>query len=157
MNFLRSLAVALLAGVFLASTTRAQCVAIGPGCAVSGMNLACGAPRIGTNWVIGEQNAGACGGSVATSVPILTVFGTCQVPGIALNPPLACIRCGGCELNVLPIDFMLQWTWPPRTTIVPIPNNRFLVGYQFCIQNACLDPINFCFCVSGAWQVTIQA
>lgn len=128
---------------------------VGPGCAASGMNLVCGSPQVGTNWLIGEQNASACGGTPTNPVPILTVFGMCVVPGLVLNPPVTCSSCGGCQLNVLPIDVVLQWTWPPRTTMVPIPNNARLIGAQFCIQNACVDPVNFCLCLSGASQVTI--
>lgn len=155
MRYLRVLSAALLVSVFLVSATTAQCVPIGPRCTASGMALVCGNPQIGTNWFVGETNAGACGGTGTNPVPMLTVFGTCQVPGAVLNPPLTCAACGGCELNVLPIDFMLQWTWPPRTAIVPIPNNVRLIGAQFCIQNACIDPINLCICLSGAAQVTI--
>lgn len=155
MRTFRALLLACLTGSFLAATAPAQCVPIGPGCAVSGMNLFCGTPQIGTNWSIAEQNATACGGSSSNPVPILTVFGSCLVPGFVVMPPLACAACGGCDLNVLPIDFVLQWTWPPRSTSVPIPMSPRLVGVQFCIQNACVDPTSLCICLSGAAQATI--
>ena len=48
--------------------------------------------------------------------------------------PLMCNRCSGCVLHVVPIDVMLQWTWP-RTLTIPIPNNRHLVGAFSCVQN----------------------
>ncbi|HLU37879.1 MAG TPA: hypothetical protein VK081_00745 [Planctomycetota bacterium] len=141
---------------FFSARAEAQCTPIGPGCSTSGMNLACGAPRIGMNWSIGEQSATVCGGSAVTPAPILTVLGMCSVPGLPFHPPLACTECGGCELNVFPIDFMLQWSWPPRTIHFPIPNNPWLVGASLCLQNACLDTTRFCFCLSGAAQVVIQ-
>jgi len=154
MRFLSCFLSALLAGA-LASSARAQCVAVGPGCAASGMNLFCGTPQVGTTWTIAEQNAAACGGSSTNPVPILTVLGSCLVPGFVLNPPLTCPNCAGCELNVLPIDLVLQWTWPPRSTSIPIPNNPRLIGAQFCVQNACVDVITGCICLSGAGQATI--
>jgi hypothetical protein len=138
------------------AATHAQCTAVGPGCRSSGMNLACGNPRVGTNWIIGEQSAVSCGGSVTNPVPMLTLFGSCFVPGLPLDPPLMCAACGGCELNVLPIDFMVQWSWPPRTLTIPLPANPRLIGFQFCIQNACFDIRTACFCMSGAWQVTLM-
>jgi hypothetical protein len=154
----RSVLVPLAAALMLAllaTPAAAQCVAVGPGCAASNMNLVCGTPQVGTNWTFGEQNATACGGSFTNPTPMLTVFGTCTVPGFPINPPLACASCGGCELNVLPIDFVLQWSWPPRTVSLPIPNSPRLVGAQFCLQNACVDLTNFCICLSGAHQATI--
>lgn len=89
-------------------------------------------------------------------IPMLTALGSCFAPGIPLNPPLMCGNCTGCLLHVIPIDVVLQWTWPPRTFTVPIPSNRHLVGATFCIQNFCVNATTLCLCASGAAQVQIM-
>ncbi len=138
------------------NSASAQCTPQGNPCLSSGMNLLCGSsPRIGTNWTVSEQSGASCGGSTTNPIPMYTVFGTCYDAGIPLNPPLMCNNCGGCLLHVVPIDVMLQWTWPPRTLTIPIPNNRHLVGALFCIQNFCINSASLCACASGAVQVII--
>lgn len=148
------LAVAFLFAALVTPLT-AQCTPLGTPCASSGMNLVCGSPQVGTNWVMGEQNGAACGGSISNPIPMFTALGSCFDLGIPLNPPLVCNHCTGCLLHVIPIDVVLQWSWPPRTVTVPIPNNRYLIGAMFCIQNFCVDTTSLCICASGAAQVVI--
>lgn len=144
--------------VSLTSVVSAQCTPQGNPCTAGGMNLVCSStPRVGTNWMIGEQSGVSCGGSSTNPIPMFTALGSCFDLGIPLNPPLMCSNCTGCLLHVVPIDVVLQWSWPPRTVSIPIPNNRFLIGATFCIQNFCVNATTLCACASGAVQVVIMS
>ena len=135
----------------------AQCVPVGSGCPASGMDLTCSAPpTIGTTWNIGERNASICGGTVANPAPMFTMFGGCFPTGIPLPPPLACPSCVGCFVHAFPEYFTLQWSWPPRTLSLPIPNDPGLIGATMCMQSYCGDMAAGCVCTGNAWQITIQ-
>ena len=148
-RFSLSLALAALAG--LADRASAQCVPFGTPCTSSGMRLVCGNPRIGTSWLIGEQDARRCGNPTT----MFTLFGGCLSPGIPIGSPIACANCGVCEWLTVPTYATLQWNWPPRSTNFPIPNDPNLVGAMSCIQNVRANLPNNCACLSGAMQVTI--
>jgi len=137
-------------------TATAQATPIGS-CPSSGMQIACAQPQIGTNWWIGERSGTACGyNSGGAPIPMVTIFGGC-IPGIPIATPPACSHCSGCSLYVYPGFADMVWNWPPRTTVLPIPNDPNLIGAMFCMQNACIDQLTLsCVCVSGGMQVQIM-
>lgn len=140
---------------FAVSTAPAQCVAYGNPCTSSGMLAVCSSsPTVGSAWTIGERSGAACGYGTATPGTMFTLIGSCFQPGLPMDPPTTCAACGGCSLHVLPIMGVFTWSWPPRTTIINIPNDPRLVGGTLCMQDVCVDASASCICISPALQVT---
>jgi hypothetical protein len=130
----------------------AQCNPFGTPCSTL-PDLLCGSlPQIGTIWQICHRS----GCNAAMPSNMFTLFGGCTSPGVPINPPIACASCAGCEWQALPSYATLVWTWPPRCTGFPIPNDPRIVSATFCIQNVCTDGINPCVCLSDTLKVTIM-
>jgi hypothetical protein len=120
------------------------CTIIGPGHPGGGLPITCAAPpRPGTSFCVSFERAGP-----GPRAPVLG--------GACLNPPLAIGPPGTCTpgfVHALPI-VVFGMSGSPASFCLPVPALPALVGTEFCLQGASLEPSN-CFRLTDGLAATV--